>query len=79
MTGRTVLAEVIRPDARFMSLLLSHGTSVARQYWLQHLGGISRRTHLLRRLAEGLVDPLDGDLVCPLDEDELLACEVPHV
>ncbi|WP_187514533.1 ATPase, T2SS/T4P/T4SS family [Rahnella aquatilis] len=79
VTGRTVLAEVIRPDARFMSLLLSHGTSVARQYWLQHLGGISRRTHLLRRLAEGLVDPLDGDLVCPLDEDELLACEVPHV
>ncbi|WP_454834076.1 GspE/PulE family protein [Rahnella aceris] len=79
VTGRTVLAEVIRPDARFMSLLLSHGTSVARQYWLQHLGGISRRTHLLRRLAEGLVDPLDGDLVCPLDEDELLACKVPHV
>lgn len=79
VTGRTVLAEVIRPDARFMSLLLSHGTSFARQYWLQHLDGISRRAHLLRRLAEGLVDPLDGDLVCPLDEDELLACEVPHV
>ncbi|MDR3430723.1 MAG: ATPase, T2SS/T4P/T4SS family [Rouxiella aceris] len=78
VTGRTVLAEAIRPDARFMALLLSHGTSVARQYWLVHLGGISRRTHLLRRLAEGLVDPLDGDLVCPLDEDELLACEVPH-
>ncbi|MBU9819871.1 Flp pilus assembly complex ATPase component TadA [Rahnella sp. BCC 1045] len=79
VNGRTVLAEVIRPDARFMSLLLSHGTSVARQYWLQHLGGISRRIHLLRRLAEGVVDPLDGDLVCPLDEDELLSCEVPHV
>ncbi|WP_431022230.1 T2SP-E domain-containing protein [Erwinia rhapontici] len=79
VTGRTVLAEVIRPDARFMSLFLSHGTAVARQYWLQHLGGISRCRHLLQRLAEGLVDPLDGDLVCPLDEDELLSCEVPHV
>ncbi|AUH01899.1 pilus assembly protein [Prodigiosinella confusarubida] len=79
VTGRTVLAEVIRPDARFMTLFLSQGAAVARQYWLQHLGGISRRTHLLRRLAEGTVDPLDGDLVCPLDEDELLACEVPHV
>ncbi|MFW5391524.1 ATPase, T2SS/T4P/T4SS family [Yersinia sp. 2544 StPb PI] len=79
VTGRTVLAEVIRPDARFMTLFLSHGTAAARQYWLQHLSGISRCTHLLRRLAEGRVDPLDGDLVCPLDEDELLACEVPDV
>lgn len=79
VTGRTVLAEVIRPDARFMTLYLSHGPAVARQHWLSHLGGISRRMHLLQRLAEGAVDPLDGDLVCPLDEDELLRCEVPHV
>jgi type II secretory ATPase GspE/PulE/Tfp pilus assembly ATPase PilB-like protein len=77
VTGRTVLAEVIRPDARFMALYLAHGTAIARQHWLKNLGGISRRRHLLYRLAEGLVDPLDGDLVCPLDEDELLSCEVP--
>jgi len=77
--GRTIIAEVIRPDARFMSLYLSHGTSVARQYWLNKLHGISRRMHLLRRLSEGVVDPIDGDLVCPLDEDELLSCEVPNV
>jgi type II secretory ATPase GspE/PulE/Tfp pilus assembly ATPase PilB-like protein len=75
--GRTILAEVIRPDARFMALYLAHGTAVARQHWLKNLGGISRRRHMLSRLAEGLVDPLDGDLVCPLDEDELLNCEVP--
>ncbi|WOY03081.1 GspE/PulE family protein [Dickeya fangzhongdai] len=77
--GRTAIAEVIRPDARFMSLWLSHGNAVARQYWRNNLGGISRLQHLLRRLAEGRVDPLEGDRVCPLDEDAVLASEVPHV
>ncbi|WP_263064718.1 GspE/PulE family protein [Dickeya dadantii] len=77
--GRTAIAEVIRPDARFMSLWLSHGNAVARQHWLNNLGGISRRQHLLRRLAEGRVDPIEGDRVCPLDEDAVLASEVPHV
>jgi hypothetical protein len=33
--------------------------------------------HLLRYLAEGLVDPLEGDLICPLDEDDIMDCEVP--
>lgn len=79
VTGRSIVAEVIRPDARFMSFYLTHGTAVARQYWLNKLGGVSRRMHLLRKLAKGEVDPLDGDLVCPLDEDELLKCEVPNV
>lgn len=79
VTGRSIVAEVIRPDARFMSFYLSHGSAIARQYWLTKLGGISRRMHLLHKLAKGEVDPLDGDLVCPLDEDELLSSEVPHV
>ncbi|GKW07666.1 GspE/PulE family protein [Pectobacterium sp. CHL-2024] len=70
--GRSVIAEVIRPDARFMSLYLEQGQMAARQYWLDHLGGISRLTHLLHKLNVGEVDALDADLVCPLDEDEML-------
>ena len=77
--GRSVVAEVIRPDARFMLLYLTHGPAVARQYWVNSLAGITRVTHLLHKLAAGLVDPLDADLVCPLDEDYILACEVPDV
>lgn len=76
ITGRIAVAEVIRPDARLMQLWLSHGTAVARQYWVNQ-GGITRRMHLLKHLAEGRVDPLEGDLICPLDEDEIMQCEVP--
>lgn len=75
ITGRTAIVEIIPPDARFMSRWLSQGTAAARQYWLDK-GGISRRTHLLIRLNEGLVDPLMGDVEVPLDEDEILAMEV---
>jgi len=78
VTGRTAIVEIIPPDARFMSHWLSGGTAAARQYWLNN-GGISRRTHLLIRLNEGLVDPLMGDVEVPLDEDELLAMEVSCV
>ncbi|KTS71872.1 GspE/PulE family protein [Pantoea stewartii] len=78
ITGRTAVVEVVRTDAMMMQLWLSHGPAVARQYWVNK-GGITRVMHLLRYLAEGRVDPLEGDLVCPLDEDELMRCEVPHV
>ncbi|MFP1915995.1 GspE/PulE family protein [Lonsdalea quercina] len=76
VTGRTAVAEVVRTDARLMQLWLSHGPAVARQYWVNQ-GGITRRMHLLRYLAEGRVDPLEGDLICPLDEDAMMECEVP--
>nr|WP_310615778.1 ATPase, T2SS/T4P/T4SS family [Pantoea cypripedii] len=78
VTGRTAIAEVVRTDARLMQLWLSHGPAVARQYWVNQ-GGITRRMHLMRYLSEGRVDPLEGDLICPLDEDEIMQCEVPDV
>ncbi|EFW11942.1 putative type II/IV secretion system protein [Serratia symbiotica str. Tucson] len=76
VTGRTAIAEVVRTDARLMQLWLSHGPAVARQHWINQ-GGITRRMHLMRYLTEGRVDPLEGDLICPLDEDDLMKCEVP--
>lgn len=75
VTGRTAIGEVIRPDASYMAHWLSQGTAAARQYWLNN-GGLSRRMHLLKRLNEGLVDPLQADEIVPLDEDEVLAREV---
>lgn len=75
LTGRTSIVEIVDTDARFMDRWLSHGTGAARQYWISK-GGITRRMHLLRLLNQGLVDPLTGDAVCPLDEDERLSLEV---
>jgi type II secretory ATPase GspE/PulE/Tfp pilus assembly ATPase PilB-like protein len=71
VTGRTVIAEVIRPDARFMELFRHNGKIAARAYWVNELGGITRGQHLMRYLNAGLVDPIDADYISPLDEDSL--------
>ncbi|EDT1338914.1 TPA: GspE/PulE family protein [Salmonella enterica] len=71
VTGRSVVAEVIRPDARLFHLLKMEGKEVARRYWMAN-GGISRRIHLLHKLGAGLVDPLEADGTIPLDEDDVL-------
>ncbi|ELD2083753.1 Flp pilus assembly complex ATPase component TadA [Enterobacter hormaechei] len=71
ITGRRVIAEVIRPDARFMQLYRDQGKLAARSYWVHHMGGITRGTHLKRYIAAGEVDPLDADKLSPLDEDTL--------
>ncbi|ELM5539986.1 Flp pilus assembly complex ATPase component TadA [Salmonella enterica] len=70
--GRSVVAEVVRPDTTLFRLLIQEGKEAAKAYWLSELGGITRRTHLLHKLNDGLVDPLDADLVVPLDEDEVM-------
>ncbi|EBY8644292.1 Flp pilus assembly complex ATPase component [Salmonella enterica subsp. enterica] len=75
VTGRSVVAEVIRPDARLFHLLKTEGKEVARRYWMES-GGITRRTHLLHRLGAGLVDPLEADETIPLEEDDVL--QVPE-
>ncbi|HHO9701250.1 GspE/PulE family protein [Citrobacter braakii] len=71
VTGRRVIAEVIRPDARFMELFRHNGKLAARSYWVNELGGITRGQHLLRYINAGLVDPIDADYISPLDEDSL--------
>ncbi|ASG86815.1 GspE/PulE family protein [Salmonella enterica] len=70
--GRSVVAEVVRPDATLFRLLVGQGKEAAKAYWLSEMGGITRRTHLLHKLNAGQVDPLDADLVVPLDEDEMM-------
>ncbi|KAB3088202.1 ATP-binding protein [Escherichia coli] len=72
LTGRTVIAEVIEPDNRLFQILKTRGKVAARKYWLENMNGISRVEHLLRRINEGLVDPLEADRIIPLDEDERL-------
>jgi len=71
VTGRKVIAEVIRPDALFMQLYREQGKLAARSYWVHHMGGITRGAHLKRYIAAGEVDPIDADKLSPLDEDSL--------
>ncbi|WP_426575565.1 GspE/PulE family protein (plasmid) [Xenorhabdus stockiae] len=69
--GRRVIAEIIRPDAKFMTIYRNQGKLAARSYWVHELGGITRGQHLLKYLHDGLVDPISADYISPLDEDSL--------
>ncbi|WP_336732282.1 GspE/PulE family protein [Pantoea ananatis] len=71
ISDRKVIAEVIRPDARFMLIFREHGKLAARSYWVHHMGGITRGQHLMRYISAGKVDPIDSDKLSPLDEDSL--------
>ncbi len=73
VSGRSVVAEIIRPDATFMTLLRNEGKLAARDYWITQLGGITRNQHVLTLVHQGRVDPRAAMRVCPLDEDTRLA------
>lgn len=75
IAGRTVIAEVISPDARFMQLYREQGKLAARAYWHTTLGGITRNAHLLHHVNAGRVDPLAADRISPLDEDRWLTSD----
>ncbi|QPI47641.1 Flp pilus assembly complex ATPase component TadA [Massilia antarctica] len=55
--GRTVVAEVITPDARFFDFIRSGAKGQALDYWRRELGGQTLLEHALQKVAAGLVDP----------------------
>ena len=55
--GRTVVAEVIRTDARFFALLREGDKASAIEYWLRRLDGQTVVDHAIRKVVDGLVDP----------------------
>lgn len=55
--GRTVVAEVIRPDAHFYEHLRAGDKARAQAHWREALGGRSIVEHALDKVLAGLVDP----------------------
>jgi type II secretory ATPase GspE/PulE/Tfp pilus assembly ATPase PilB-like protein len=55
--GRTVVAEVIRTDARFFGLLRDGDKAGAIAYWIRHLDGQTVVDHAIEKVLDGLVDP----------------------
>lgn len=71
INGRTVIAEVASPTRGLMQAY-REGKFAAYDYWMAH-GGITKCSHLIQRINEGLIDPSVGELdVCLLDTDDLL-------
>lgn len=75
VVGRTVIAEVVQPDAKLLDIYRQHGRLAARRYWHSQLHGITRHEHLMTYINAGQVDPLMANLISPLDEDEAFLCE----
>lgn len=57
ITGRTVVAEVLRPDARFFEYIRAGEKLRARDYWLRDIGGTNMMQHMLKKIQAGIVDP----------------------
>lgn len=67
--GRTVVAEIINTDQKFMDLI-TRSNYVAEKYWIEELNGIPMMVHGLLKVKRGLIDPLDL-------EDELEYMQLP--
>lgn len=67
--GRTVVAEIINTDQKFMDLILSSNYE-AEKYWLSELNGLPMMGHGLIKVKRGIIDPLDL-------EDELEYIQLP--
>lgn len=55
---RSLVAEIIRPNMEFMEIFKNQGKNAARKFWIDEMKGITKSDHVLRRINEGLVDPL---------------------
>ncbi|GAA4023213.1 GspE/PulE family protein [Actimicrobium antarcticum] len=55
--GRTVVAEVILPDAQFCNYLRAADKIGALAYWRQELGGKTIVEHAIAKVIQGIIDP----------------------
>lgn len=55
--GRTVVAEVIIPDAQFFEFLRNGEKLKAAQYWRHALNGKTILEHAVEKIASGIIDP----------------------
>ncbi len=61
--GRTLVGEIIIPDDEFMSYVKKDDKHGAEKYWLTRLNGRSMVEHMIDRVIEGVVDPIDAERV----------------
>ncbi|NAT16465.1 pilus assembly protein PilQ [Pseudomonas syringae pv. actinidifoliorum] len=73
VNGRVAVAEILLPTHRFMEEIRKNGPSAARQYWVKHMGGITKVAHTLVKVNAGLIDPRMAEAVVgPLDFDSYM-------
>ncbi|SFY09070.1 GspE/PulE family protein [Azotobacter vinelandii] len=76
--GRTVVAEVLLTDLQFMKVFAERGASAARRHWVKEMGGITKTTHAIAKVTEGMIDPRHAEtIIGPLDFDRQVV-ELSH-
>ena len=61
--GRSVIAEIIIPDAGFMEYIRKDDKIGAEKYWLTHLNGRNMMEAMIDRVKQGDVDPSDAERI----------------
>lgn len=65
--GRTVVAEIVRPDQTLLDIARRDGIPAARRYWLKHRNGKVIADAAIVKIQQGLIDPsVARDFVGPL-------------
>lgn len=69
--GRTVVAEIIRPDEQFFKYIRVGEKTAAVQYWMEELDGKTILEHAVEKVTAGILDPrmaekMVGHLVMPV-------------
>lgn len=81
-SGRSVVAEVILPDQKFMEFVADRRKIEARNYWLAHLKGVTMLEHAMTKVMAGLVDPREVEdkvgLIDEIDFDRFPAILAQH-
>lgn len=72
VTTRTAVAEVLVTTHGFMKIF-KQSAGEARNYWVKHMGGITKTAHTLMKVKAGLIDPRMAEtIVGPLDFDHYI-------
>ena len=58
-SGRELVAEIIRPEQKFLELLKKKQTHEAREYWMNSLNGEPMILQAYQKMTDGLIDPTD--------------------
>ncbi|WP_161803931.1 GspE/PulE family protein [Gulbenkiania mobilis] len=71
-SGRTVLAEVVLPDAKYMQHYRDGNRIAMRDHAFTHCGWISRHEHARNLVQDGVIDPRDAEAaIGPLTADRI--------
>lgn len=59
--GRTVIAEIIRPDQKLLDFLCAGERQAAQRYWTETLGGREFFRHAIEKITDGVIDPVQAE------------------